>query len=263
MPRAAVWAAILAVSSGVVGGAIGGWLVARDPGRGRGATGTIRGDVDAAEADGLAARAEAAATLAALAKRIDDLERASQGGATVPGDVAAAASALADDLCRLRDAVTRDLTAADARIRALERRVEPLAALAPPPSPGAGPAVEEEEAVWLNLARDPDPLRRFSALKMLGRARTDRSVRASIEALKDPAPQVVWQAAQNLGRFDEKSAARDLAGLLRNEDFTVRSAAHEALRRLGAPDVAFDAAAAPEKRKSAIEALERWASDVQ
>lgn len=265
MTRTAVWAALLGVASGLVGGVAGGWLVAHDPGRGRGVAGTLRGDLDAAEADGLAARAETATAIAAFAQRLDALERRAEGGAAArdQGDLGAVAKALAEDLRTLRDAVSRDLSVADLRLAGLERRVAQLVALAPPPSAGSRTIAEEEEALWLNLSRDPDPLRRFSALNMLGRVHTERSVRASVEGLRDPAPQVVWQAARNLAAWDEKSAARDLAALLRHDDVTVRSEAHEALRRLGAPDVAFDAAETPEHRKAGTEALERWAAEVQ
>ncbi len=215
--RAALWAAVVGACCGVLGGAAAGWCLSRDPGRGRGTDGTLRGDLDRVEASTLGARAEIAASLASVAERVTALELGSHGGAPASEDVANALRAVASDLANLRDAVVRDLGHADRRIADLEHRVDELLALialqAPPPAQSAGN--DEDEAVWVNIAQDPDPLRRFSALAMLGRARTDRSVRASSEALRDPEEIVVWQAAFQLGR---SASDNTIAGSIRSAD---------------------------------------------
>ena len=261
--RAALWAAVVGACCGVLGGAAAGWCLTRDAGRGRGAEGTLRGDLDRVEAATLGARAETAATLASLAERIAALERGREGGGPASGDVASALRALTSDLATLRDAVVRDLGYADRRIADLEHRVDELLALIALQAPaGAQPqGNDEDEAVWVNIAQDPDPLRRFSALAMLGHARTDRSVRASLEGLHDPEEIVVWQAARNLGEFREAAAARDLAGLLRRDSVALRTAGLEALRLLGAPDTGFDPTAQPADRNGPAEILERWAAE--
>ncbi|MCE9634181.1 MAG: HEAT repeat domain-containing protein [Planctomycetes bacterium] len=266
-PRPALYAAAIGACCGIVGGALGGWLATRDPGRGRGAPETIRGDIDRLEAGTLSARADTADALQAVVARLETLERAAANGDPA-GDIVGTAKALAADIRALRDGTARDLRAADARIAGLERRVDELmslVALSPLSAPSTREATPtaEEEAVWVNLAQDADPMRRFSALAMLGRGRSDRSIRASLEALKDPSELVAWQAAQNLGRFGEHSAVRDLAALLRHDAVLVRHAAHEALRRLGAPDTGFDASALPAERKAAVEAIERWVVETQ
>ena len=69
-----------------------------------------------------------------------------------------------------------------------------------------------------------------------GRRRSDRSVRASRERLQDEEPIVAWQALRNLGAFEERAAARDVARLLDHEATVVRAAAAAALVRMGAPD---------------------------
>jgi hypothetical protein len=259
-PRAAAWAALLGAACGFAGGMVGGRLVGGDAGRGRGA------DLERLEAGTLAARAELAASVAALSARLDALEASARAeGGTGSAELAAAVRGLGEDVAKLRDAVARDLRQADLRIGELERRVDQLAALAAlaPPPPGPRTPTEEDEAAWLNLARDADPLRRFSALAMLGRVGTDRSVRASTEALHDSSEIVVWQAVRNLGAYGDRSAARDLAALLRHEAVAVRHAAHEALVKLGAPDAHYVASDPPDTRRAATETIERWAADLQ
>lgn len=267
--RPAIFAAAIGASCGVLGGAAAVWFAGREPSAGRDAPSALRADVDRIEAGTLAARSEAADALQAVTTRVEAIERSgASGSSTVPGDLAETARALADDVRRLRDATARDLRAADARIEDLERRVDELTslvALSPLATPSAAdaPPTAEEEAAWVNLAQDTDPMRRFSALAKLGRARSDRSVRASIEALRDPSELVVWQAARNLGRFGERSSARELAQLLQSDAVSVRHAAHEALRLLGAPDAGFDPSALPEERRSAADAIARWAAESQ
>jgi HEAT repeat protein len=255
----ALWAALLGVATGFAGGVAGARLLG-----GGSASDVVRRDLDRLEAASLAARAETAASLTAVAARIEALESAvpASGGARSEA-IAESVRAVAADLGTLRDSVVRDLGHAERRIAELERRVDQLfalVALAPPPAV-RGATTEEDEAAWLALARDADPLRRFSALYMLGRVRTDRSTRASAEALHDTAEIVVCQAAKNLGEFGDRSAARELAALLRHTSVSIRNAAHEALRRLGAPDTGFVASALPEARKGPAEALERWAAE--
>lgn len=262
MSRAVVLAALLGACSGVAGGALGGWIATRDPG----GPGTIRGDLDALRLATLDARTRHADAVAAVARRVEALETAVAARAAPDADdVAAALRDLAADLQALRDAVARDLGNADARLSDIERRIsglQELAAIAPP-APRRGPLSEEEEGFWYTVAGDADPYRRFSALNILGRTRTDRSVRASLDGLHDPHDLVVCQAAKNLGSFGERSAARELAALLADARANVRHAAHEALRALGAPETGFDPSALSAQRSEATRRLQAWAADVQ
>lgn len=266
--RTAAFAATLGACCGLAGGLVGGFLVARDPGPGAGAPGTVRGDLDrvlTATIENTQARADVATALTALAARVDAIERRGAGASGGANDASAAIAAIAEDVRRLRDASARDASAAELRLRTLELRVAELASIAMlSGSPGAQDGPPEEEGVWVTLARDhPDPARRFSALHVLGRARTDRSVDASVRALRDPDEMVVWEALQNVGRFEVRAAARDVAALLDDDRVTIRSAAHETLRRLGAPDKGFDPAALAERRRPPAEALRAWAEQAE
>jgi hypothetical protein len=246
---------------GLAAGAASAFLLGRDAGRGRGADGTLRGDLDRLEARVLECEAASAERLAKLVARLEAAEGAGAAGA--PGDpVAESLAALAEDLRALRDALRRDLGSVESRLIELERRVADAEALLPVRrADERAPPTEEEEAVWVNLAQDPDPLRRFSALARLGRTRTDRSVRASVEALADGDERVLWQALRNLGGFSERAAARDAAALLDHPLTVVRAASSDALRRMGAPDSGFDATASPEKRRAPSQALRSWAAE--
>jgi len=238
--RTVALAAAVGVLCGFVGGFLGGAVAVRDPGRGRGAEGTLRGDLDRVERSDLVGRTSSLQALEALSTRVAEIEK---GLAAAPtGTVRRVGFGQARPFLETRV----DLLAA-------------LAALAPPPGGDTAPPTEEEAGEWVTLARgDPDPGRRFSALSMLGRSRTDRSVHASIEALQDPSELVVWQALRNLGRFQERAAARDVVPNLKHASVAVRAAAYEALRRMGAPDVSFDAADLEEHRRGPAETLERW-----
>lgn len=234
-----------------------------DPGRGRGGEGSLRGDLDLVEAALLVATAEQARTSEVLLSRLDAVEARL---ATLPAAEGADAQALGgvlDDLGRLRDAVRGDLAAADARLAAVERRLAEVIDVLPAARSDTGaPPTDEQEAVWVNLARDPEPLRRFSAIERLGLRRTDRSVRASTDALDDSDAHVVWQALRNLGAFGERSAAGDVVRLLDHPEAVVRHAAWEALVRMGAPESGFEAVAPPEERAAAVRDLRKWAEDL-
>jgi len=235
-----------------------------DPGRGRGTEGTLRGDLDRAEARILEESARSAQHDAAILARVAALEAAVSSLPESPARtaVAEALAALAEDLRTLGESVRGDLEAAELRIATLERRLDEAASLLPPPgAAGSAAAAEDEEAVWLNLAHDADPLRRFSALERLGRARSDRSVRVSIEALRDPSRLVVWQALRNLGNFAERPAARDVAELLDHAEVDVRNAAWESLVRMGAPESGFRASEKAEMRREPAARLKAWAAE--
>ena len=64
-----------------------------------------------------------------------------------------------------------------------------------------------------------------------------------------------------LGRFGDRTTARDLAPLLDHASAAVRSAAAESLRALGAPIGDYEPAAPAESRRGAAAAVERWASE--
>ena len=240
------------------------FLRTHDPGRGRGAEGTLRGDLDRAESRLLEESSLSAQNTAALLARVAQLEAAVGALPESPARtaVAAALSALAEDLRALGDSVRRDLESAEMRLGILERRLDETAALLPPVgAAGATGGAEDQEAVWVNLAHDADPLRRFSALACLGRARTDRSVRTSLEALRDPDPRVLWMALRNLGTFAERPAARDVSAFLDHAGPEVRNAAWEALVRMGAPESDFHAEEGPEKRREPAARLKAWAAE--
>lgn len=166
--------------------------------------------------------------------------------------------ALALDLRALREWTEKELKAADEQFADLRRRIDDVNA--PPDSSPDAPLTPEEEDRWTTLSRDADAGVRFSALHRLGRFRTERSVRVSVERLADETPKVVWLALRNLGRFREVAAAGDVAKLLDHADAEVRAAAHSALLDMGAPkDTGFDASAPADKRRAAAAALRAWA----
>jgi HEAT repeat protein len=112
------------------------------------------------------------------------------------------------------------------------------------------------------LSSDPEPGVRFSALVRLGRARTDRSVQASLARLDDPASEVVWQALRNLGGFRDRGTAPAIARMLDHPAAVVRGAALQALLRIGAPtDSGYDPAGPPGERAPAAERLRAWADE--
>jgi len=165
--------------------------------------------------------------------------------------------AVAEDMRALRDAFAAELKKVDARLFELRRRIDEQNA---PRAPREGPLSEEEENRWAVAARDPDPGMRFSALTMLGRGRTERSVNLSIDRLSDEDPEVVWVALLNLGRFKERAAAALVAPLLDHAAREVRAAAYDALLAMGAPrDTGYNPVEKPEKRKAAEDALKKWA----
>jgi len=165
--------------------------------------------------------------------------------------------ALTADVKALRDALAAELRKVDERLVDLRRRIDEQTA---PRTPREGPLTEEEESDWAARARDPDPGVRCSALWVLGRARTERSVHVSLERLADEDPEVVVYAMLNLGRFKERAAAGKIVPLLGHADVALRATAYQALLAMGAPkEPAFDSTALPEKRRAAVEALKKWA----
>jgi HEAT repeat protein len=229
--------------------------LAADPGRGNGAAGSLRGDVDAAVAQ-LGVLGARFAALDAELRALD--QRVAAAHATPPSSAGVEQiAAVAKDLKDLRDALAAELSKVEARLADIRRRVDEQNAPRPTRD---GPLSEEEENDWAARARDADPGVRFSALTLLGRKRTERSVHVSVELLLDEESEVVWQALRNLGRFKERAEAKAVAALLGHADVAVRAAAFDALLAMGAPkDTGFDALASPDARKSAAEKLKKWA----
>ena len=262
-------AGVVGAAAGLLAGAAGAWLVAGDPGAGRGPRGTLRGDLDALSLELRRTQAAAEAGRGTLLVRLAELEGRVSEMAAAQGarpDTAPALEALAADLRELRDAVERELGVVDERLALNSRRVDEVAAaVGLLGGPGAAePLTEDEEGIWVTIAKDADPLRRFSALVTLGRRKTDRAVRVSMEALRDDDVRVVWQAARNLRSFREPAAAQDLAGLLDHEEVEVRKQAYEALLALGAPaDTGYSPVAPADDRRDGTALLARWAADVR
>ncbi len=249
-PRAA--AAFWGATAGLLAGAGAAWLSASDPGRGRGAQGSLRGDLDA-----LVARVSALELrLASFESSIRSLEEKSAAAANSSVTVEQLRG-VANDAKALRDSASAELEKVEARLSDLRLRIDELSGSS---ARREGPPTEDEENEWAAKTRDADPGVRFSALTMLGRARTERSVQASKDGLADEQSEVVWQALRNLARFKERAAAPQAAQKLDHADVAVRSAAYDALLAMGAPrDTGFDAAASAEKRKAAVDALKKWA----
>lgn len=239
--------------AGLLAGGGAAWLVAADPGRGRGGPGTVRGDLDVIDA-GVRAIDERLALAEARWRRLE--ERVAAQAPAPAGASEEQVRAIVDDLRALRDATQAEFRRVSDRLEDLRRRLDD--ASSPPPEP-SGPPTAEEEDRWATLARDPDGGRRFSALQRLGRFRSERSVQVSVDSLADEDPKVVWQAVRNLGRFRAREAAAAVARLL-DGTVEIRAAAYEALLDMGAPtDTGFDATALPDDRKDAVAALRRWA----
>lgn len=219
-----------------------------------------RADLDALDRRELGVAASDIEARAVVVRRLTALEAsvAASASAASAEDVQRALAATAADLAALRDAVRRDLVAADERLASLEGRVRDLEA-ATGAAASAGAPSDADEAQWVNLARDPDPLRRFSALTQLGRLRTDRSIRCSREALADTEERVVWQALRNLAAYGDRAVASEVVPLLEHGAAAVRQQAHDTLRALGAPRTEFSAVAPKDVRAAAVEVLRRWA----
>ncbi len=201
-----------------------------------------------------------ATSRAALAARLDALEQRGTGTPVDPG-ARRAVQDIAADLVLLRDSLRLELMAVDSELQRLTEIIDEVAGGMDGPDP-SGPLTPEEEPRWVVLSADPEPGVRFSALVRLGRARTERSVQASLARLRDPAAEVVWQAACNLGAFRERGAAPQIARLLSHPAAVVRAAAYAALLRLGAPPDTGYAAVAPEAdRATAAERLRAWAEE--
>jgi HEAT repeat protein len=246
--------------AGLLAGGLAAWLVASDPGRGRGGPGTLRGDLDVLQAHVTAVDTRLAVAEAGWQAAAEKWAAVAADGKAPPVEVDHL-RALAEDLKALRDAVKGELQHVEARLADVRRRVDEMGAS--PAVTGAaakGPPSQEDEDRWATLARDSDAGVRFSALSMLGRARTERSVQVSVDSLGDDDAEVVWQAIRNLGQFRERDAAAQVAAFLDHEDVVLRAASHDALLLMGAPrDKGFEATDTPAKRKAAAEALRRWA----
>ncbi len=197
--------------------------------------------------------------MATLSDRVRALEEAPRS-ANDP-EARAALERLAHDLAALREGVRLDLSAADAELARLGAVVEEISGGMGGPDPSA-PLTEADEPRWVVRAADPDPGVRFSALVRLGRARTERSVQASLVALDDAQDLVAWQAVRNLGSFRERGAARVVARLLGHASPLLRLAAYEALVQMGAPaDTGFDPLGDAASRARAAAALAAWADE--
>lgn len=246
--------------AGLVAGGLAAWLVASDPGRGRGGPGTLRGDLDVLQAHVTSVDTRLAVAEAGWQAAAEKWAAAAARDDASPNP-AERMRVLAEDVRALRDAVRGELQHVEARLADLRRRVDDAGA-GPGDSGSAaqGPPSQEDEDRWTTLARDSDAGVRFSALSRLGRARTERSVQVSIDRLGDDDAEVAWQAIRNLGQFRERDAASQVAAFLDHEDVVLRAAAHDALVLMGAPrDTGFDATDSAAKRKAAAEALRHWA----
>ncbi len=242
--------------AGALGGAAAAllavWLLGGHPGQGASDLDAVRADV-AALADLERVRAATVdARLDVLTARLAD---AAENGSA---DELRRAIAQTDASLRaLRDAVRYELAALDVHV---SRMRDALDVPATEPSAVGGPLDERDESRWVVLARDPDPGVRFSALALLGRRKSDRSVAASRAALGDDEPMVAWQALRNVAAFADRQAAPEAAALLVHEQAVVRAAAHDTLVRLGAPaDSAYDPVASESANEDAVVRLADWA----
>lgn len=247
------------IASGLLAGTLGGvcgaliavWLL----GGSSGDDAALRTEIEALAERSETARIEIAERLGGVEARLQAL------GETVGGEAATAKSVevIARDLRSLRDALRFELRAVDEELRRVSEAVSEVAGS--DTGQNGGPLTPEQEPRWVVRSVDADPGVRFSALVRLGRRRTDRSVRASRERLHDDAPIVVWQALRNLGAFEERAAARDVARLLEHEQPVIRSAAAVTLVRLGAPaDTGYDPIADPAERQGPAQVLRDWAN---
>lgn len=179
-------------------------------------------------------------------------------------ELAAAIESVSADLLALRDAMRSELATVDGQLARLTERLDALAADAAAVAESlSGPLSEMALGEWAARSRDyPDPGGRFSALAILGRERSDIAVQASRARLRADGEDamVLWQALQNLGRFQERAAAPEVAVHLDHPESVVRSAAHWALLRMGAPETDYDPLAEPEARRPGAAALTQWAS---
>jgi HEAT repeat protein len=111
----------------------------------------------------------------------------------------------------------------------------------------------------VELTRDPEARVRHDAIHALSKVGYDRAALPVWERLWDDDWVVIAKAAYTLGVFGERGAAPELADLLMHEQPEVRTAAVEALERLG--HLAFDAlsqvlvAGTPEGRRRAADVL--------
>lgn len=246
--------------AGLLAGGLAAWFVASDPGRGRAAPGTLRGDLDVIQEHVISVDTRLAVSQAGWQAALDRMAAIEATGTESPHAIEEI-RAVAQDLKSIRDALVGELRVLDARIGDLRRRLGDAGSQSGPAtvSPDTPPTQEDVDR-WATLARDADAGIRFSALSRLGRFRTERSVQLSVERLSDDDVEVVWQAVRNLGRFRERDAAAQIAPLLHHGEAVIRDAAHQALMAMGAPkDTEFTATASPEKRKAAADALKRWA----
>jgi hypothetical protein len=229
------------------------WALGAHPGR-------TQSDIDELQRAHLADTVRTVSHLESVVARIEALEARTEivaedaGAREAIGDVAS-------DLLLLRDSLRLELMVVDAELVRLAEIIDEVAGGIGGPDP-SGPLSEEEEPRWVVLAGDPEPGVRFSALVRLGRARTDRSVQASVARLDDDAPEVVWQALRNLGSFRERATAPRIARLLGHDAAVVRGAALEALLRMGAPaDTGYDPVGSEDTRTAAAARLRSWAND--
>jgi len=253
---------VRAVAQQVLLGALGGacaallavWSLGAHPGR-------TDDELDALRLQLNTENARHVASLAAISERLDALEARPVDGGAEDATARASVAAVAEDLGPLRDALRNELMVIDDELARLGEIVEDVAGGVGGADP-AGPLSPEDEPRWVVLSADPEPGVRFSALVRLGRARTDRSVQASIARLDDPEDEVVWQALRNLGQFRERAAAAQVAALLTHGSPVVRAAAYDALLRMGAPgDSGYDPVGAADERERAAEKLRAWAEE--
>lgn len=85
----------------------------------------------------------------------------------------------------------------------------------------------------VELTRNPEARVRHDAVHALGKIGYDRAALPVWERLSDDDPAVIAKAAYTLGVFRERGAAPELACLLMHDRAEVRTAAGEALERLG------------------------------
>jgi HEAT repeats len=106
--------------------------------------------------------------------------------------------------------------------------------------------------------KDPDAMKRFSAVMELSRFKTPAVIEALVGMLQDPESYVRDGSVRTLRKINAPTSIPAIIRALRDDDFFVRSSAREALKAMTDANVSFDAGADATEREKAVRDWETW-----
>jgi hypothetical protein len=163
------------------------------------------------------------------------------------------------------EAIKGSIAAIEASIGQLKMDVEAAKArraTANGGGPESGPsepgAPDDSSKDLVATLKDPDPMKRFSAVMELARFRTPAVVEALVGMLQDPESYVRDGSVRTLRKINSTASIPAIIKALRDDDFFVRASAREALKAMTDANVSFDPGADATERERAVRDWEAW-----